>query len=489
MHLLVVFSRSVGRKMASLAGAAVLGCLVSMGACVPDLPIDRPPDLMEFDPSATPPRSPEPTVLVINQQTGLIDFSVTGLDIPPTPGDCADSTLISPAECEFDQYLERLDGFPTLSPVRTPTSAPLDLATVTVGADQNLFIVHQGRANPLQVGFVNNVDLSFDASENYLHIDNPNGWEPNKNYVFGIRGYENGVRAADGNEVVSSTAYFLLKQEVSLLDCQTVDASDVDPSDEQIDETCMYYELLEQSYDSTEIARASLYQLEAIRRGFLAAGLWGSLESFGGLPKAEIAIVWAFPTHSGPVVELNPAVGIVPQLVSNDTVTLAVKGTLDASTITAFGLGNLQGTVALFNFTKLQSDPPDLVGGLPAFDVTYADDTLTLVADATLIEGDRYGIILVTPFEANPTRPGLLGENESPLVASPVTVFLRNRYPLVDGDGHSLVPSKLDDASAAQLEAGRATLGALFEDPQFGAITGLTRENVAYVYAFDFVAP
>ena len=70
--------------------AAVLGTLLWIGACAPELGNSRPPDVMEFDPSAQPPRSPEPNVVVINPETGLIDFSVLGTPLPAYSDACVD---------------------------------------------------------------------------------------------------------------------------------------------------------------------------------------------------------------------------------------------------------------------------------------------------------------------------------------------------------------------------------------------------------------
>jgi hypothetical protein len=466
-----------------MGAASLLALVAAVAGCVPDLKPDPLPEVMQFDPSSTPPRSPEPTALVISQTTGKIDFSVAGLDIPTEPGACVDATLVSPAECEFDQYLERLDGFPTLSPVKTPASAPLDLSTVTQGVGETLFILDSTRGS-----IITDVMISFDATENYLHIDRPQGWAVGSTYVFAVRGWEDGVKAADGSMVVGSTAYFLLKQEESLLDCSPDPQPDLDPMDEALDTGCYYYELLVQSYGAVG-ATHTLYSLEAIRRGFAAADLWGAIDLFGEMPKEEVAITWAVPIHTNPVVELLPTAGIVPQIVSDTRIELAVKGTLDASTVSAFspGPGGLNGTVFLVNFTKFSAG--DLAGGLPPFTATYAEGKIVLVAAAPFIEGDRYGILMAATATEDPPRAGIKDTVGRDLVPSPVTVFLRNRFPLVDENGHSNLPSKLDDATAAGVEVGRQALVALFENPQFGTLANLTRENVAYVYAFTMVTP
>jgi hypothetical protein len=59
---------------------------------------------------------------------------------------------------------------------------------------------------------------------------------------------------------------------------------------------------------------------------------------------------------------------------------------------------------------------------------------------------------------------------------------------LIDGDGHSTV-SGISDADAATLEAGRSQLTPLFENTSLTNLTGITRQNLVYCYAFTFEAP
>ena len=55
--------------------------------------------------------------------------------------------------------------------------------------------------------------------------------------------------------------------------------------------------------------------------------------------------------------------------------------------------------------------------------------------------------------------------------------------PLVDSAGHSTV-SGVADADAAALEAGRAGAAPLLDNPIFTPLTGVTRANLVYAYAF-----
>src|SRR3954462_11419527 len=91
----------------------VLAALPALAvACTPDVGADPTPTAMQFDLTATPPRAPQPTFLVVNPDTGHIDFSLTGT---PLPDDCATQAALTEAECQFDKWLETLDGFPTVT--------------------------------------------------------------------------------------------------------------------------------------------------------------------------------------------------------------------------------------------------------------------------------------------------------------------------------------------------------------------------------------
>src|SRR5262245_3372853 len=106
------------------------------GACTPDVGSTPVPTSMQFDLTAMPPRVPQPTALIGNPQTGHIDFSLAGT---PIPADCSTQTALTEAQCEFDQWLQTLDGFPSLTTASAPASAALDPATLTLGTNVVVF--------------------------------------------------------------------------------------------------------------------------------------------------------------------------------------------------------------------------------------------------------------------------------------------------------------------------------------------------------------
>ena len=66
---------------------------------------------------------------------------------------------------------------------------------------------------------------------------------------------------------------------------------------------------------------------------------------------------------------------------------------------------------------------------------------------------------------------------------APVSVLLTLTAPLVDSAGHSTV-SEVPDAQAAALEAGRQALAPLLDNQMITGLTGITRANLVYCYAF-----
>jgi hypothetical protein len=438
---------------------------VALGACTPDVTRDPIPEEMEFDPQAMPPRVPEPTSLIVNPVTKRLDFSLAGTVVP---ADCAEQTVMPRAQCEFFHYLQSLDGYPTVSPARTPTTATM-LDPATLGVGSNVVIV-EAQTNTVLSDTA--VAVGFDAGSRYLTVAPRPSWRVGKFYWAGVRGYDGGVRALSAggasSKVVGSATQYLLKQDTSLT-CGATTVADVDPH-------CPAVALLGQGRSAEEAAAAAL-QLEQIRAGYAAAGAWDVLAA-AGLPKSEVAILWGFPIHSASVAELDPTAGLVPRVTAPDELHIAVQGPVDPATVSAFVISVQQGSVVIMDLTAVAAR--DLVGGFPVTDATYAGGDIVIKARQPFVAGHQYGIFLKRSIQA----PG-----GTPLVASPVTVLLTARGALVDDQGHSTV-SAVADASAAMLEAGRLQLAALFDEPIVQQLTAIKREELVYCFAFPFgVAP
>jgi hypothetical protein len=462
-----------GFQLALGAGAASI-----VSACVPDLGAPDPiPELqeMQFNPDPTNPRVPQPTSLIVNTQTGRLDFSLAGVTVPD---DCSKVDVGKQAECLFDHYLESLDGYPTSTPGSAPASAELDPATLTPG--QNVVVVATKAATPIPAA---DLMVGFDAGANLLNV-RAKRWAVGEFYWAAVRGYANGVKAKDGSEVIGSLAQLLLKQPTSLV----CDAPDVD----HIDPNCPTFALVA-AKSTPEGAFALLSQLEPIRvayqPGFQAIADWG------GIPRSEVAVLWGFPIHSASVAELDPSVGIVPQATAPDEMRVSVQGPVDPASVLSFVPPTepdaRYGSVVVFDLTNLalvatrQKQLPD---ALPAVDASYADGAIVIKGRAPFTSGDTYGVFLTRdpdPGQSGP--PGIRDDKGRPLVLSPVTRLLTLTAPLVDADQHSTV-SSVSDADAQNLEGGRVQFGMVF-DSAIAGFPGITRDNLVYCFGFEFQAP
>jgi hypothetical protein len=448
------------------SGAWVVGGLAVAlaGACTPDVGSSPVPTAMQFDLAAAPPRVPQPTALVVNKQTGHIDFSLAGT---PIPADCTMQTALTPAQCQFDQWLQTLDGFPSLSPVSAPASGALDPTTLTLGTNVVVFGL-KGDA-PLTTGLV----TAFDPSSTSLTVTPPGPWTLGEFYWMGVRGYANGIRDTAGGQVVGSPTMALLKQDTSLT-CEATDPTDpTDPT--KIDPHCPGYEVVAQGnpMPTPEAAAMQLFQLEAIRQAYLG-GHGFDVMAASGLPKDELAVLWGFPIHTNSVPLLLPGTAAVPHVPAANQIVVGVQGPVDPATVSAFTVRVANGPVVVMDLTAAAAG--DLNAGFPPVAAAYVASVgaIAIQSSAPFPAGHQIGLFFTN---------GIHSPDGAPLVASPVSVLLTLTAPLVDSDGHSTV-SGVADADAVALEVGRQALQPLLDNPIFSPLTGVTRANLVYCYAF-----
>lgn len=438
------------------ADRLLLGLAVLAAACTPDVGTGRTPAAMQFDLTAAPPRVPQPTALVVNAQTGLIDFSQAGT---PIPADCTAQTALTAAQCQFDQWLQTLDGFPSLTPATAPASAALDPATLTLGTNVVVFGLKGGV--PLTTGLT----VGADAASTSLSVTPPGPWTLGEFYWMGVRGYANGVQDAAGGAVVGSPTMALLKQDASLT-CDAADPTQIDPH-------CPGYQVVAQGNPSPAVAAAQLFQLEAIRQGYLA-GHGFDVMAASGLPKDELAVLWGFPIHTNSVPLLLPGTAAVPHVPAANQILVGVQGPVDPATVSAFTVRVQSGPIVVMDLTAAAAG--DLSAGFPPVGAAYVASlgAIAIQFSAPFPAGHQLGLFFTN---------GLRSPDGAPLVASPVSVLLTLTAPLVDSAGHSTV-SGVADANAAALEAGRQALQPLLDNPIFTPLTGITRANLVYCYAF-----
>jgi hypothetical protein len=446
--------------MAAAAARATMAlAMAAAPGCTPEVPRDPVPEEMIYDLQSRPPNVPQPTVLVMNPTTQHIDFSQAGVILPadcataPTPPPGA--TPMPQAECEFDHYLQSLDGFPTVTPATAPASAALDPTTLTPA---NVVVV-----NATTGAVVPDAKVAFDTTSGHLVVRPARSWSVGATYWIGVRGYGNGVRAVGGKEVVGSTTHALLKRKESLT-CNAKRPGPIMPA-------CPGLELLSQSYPP-EVATELLFQLEPAWEIYAAGGGF-ALMAAAGLPREELAVLWGFPVHSFSVAELDPTAGLVPAVVAPNEIHVAVQGTVDPASVKATVFMGDIGTVVLMDLTALGA--MDLPKAIPPAEASYAAGGIVIRTAAPLVAGHQYGIFMTN---------GLVDTMGRPLVPPPISVLLSLQGTLVDAaTGHSTI-STVADADAAQLEAGRMQLAALFDNTVLKGVTGVGRDNLVYAFAF-----
>jgi hypothetical protein len=475
-------SRS-GRWLPTAAVGAAVAVLGVAGACTPNVANDPVPDEMEFDSEAVPPRVPQPSGLIVNPTTGRLDFSLVGTQVA---SDCTMPGALSEAECEFLTYLQSLDGYPTSSHALAPTTAAeLVDSTLTVG---NNIVVVDAASGALVAG----IQATFDPIGRYVTVT-PDAqrrrWTVGASYWLAVRGYANGLRAqgaagssataatvgAMENEIVASPTEFLLEQD-SPLTCGVAAPADLTAA-------CPAFELLDQPPRTPAGAAADVFQLEQIRTAYKDAGAF-DLVAQVGIPKDEVAVLWGFPIHTASVAELDPTIGIQPQVPATDEIQIGVQGSVDPATVVPFIVTKQTGSVVVMDLTAAAAG--DLVNGFPLIAASYVptstgasdtvDGNIVIKGAAPFVSGHEYGLFLQSSLH------NLAGK---PMVPAPVSKLLTLRGTLVDAAGHSTV-AEVGDADAITLEQGRLQLGPLLDDATLGALTGMSRDTLVYCFAFAF---
>ncbi len=429
----------------------------ALGGCTPSIADDPVPGAMQWD--SAPPRTPSPTGLLVSTTTGLIDFSLADISVS---GDCAAQQVMPEASCELDQYLQTLDGFPTVTPAMAPASQALDQQTLTLG-DNVVALTASGAP-------VTDVDVRFDVGTGYgdgfLTVTPKSTWDLGASYWFAVRGYDQGVRTTTGGEVVGSPTQFLLKQERPLT-CGVSDPS-------LLDRSCPGYDLLLGEGLAPADAASALGRLERARLAYLDAGVW-DLVAAAGIPKSEVAVLWGFPVHTNSVAELSPT--IVPQVIAPNQIRVDVHGPVDPATVSPFVAKQRKGSVVLMDLTDVPK--PDLVNGLPQIDAQLSGGSILITGAAPFPTGDIIGLFFTDDLH---------DDQGNPLVASPLSVLLTLQGSLADESGHSTI-SGVSDSDARTLEAGRQQLAPVFDSSTLVGLTGVARNRLVYCFAFTFEPP
>ena len=483
--------------------APVLFLLGPLGACV-DVPQNPAPAAVivaEFEPGAAVPVVPAPNDLALT--TGLIV-------VPPTPGESA-------AQREFEvDYLGALNGFPFESNGQALMTGDLNPSSVTA---QTVLAFDLGTtASPSQTPVA--VTPVWDPVHRAVVVPPPNGaWTRAHRYALVLVGGPNGLRGAQGQDVVGSETWALVSSSTSLVTCQDLSAPDCQRTVDIIPstETDPAARLADQT--------AKAIQLEQLRR--LYAPLLDALAA-GGLTRDKIPLAWTFTVVDAGEATFDPANNVIPFpndiLRSNGKVNLPNPKTFQPLTTTdctaptdpiisiTCGLNTLDGFSTL---APPVSENSDTLGA--AMQATLAASSLSpatvglvpLVTQAPA--GERtspkftpcFNCLSSKDGQGNPqTSPqqlqwkldapldeqttylayvtsGVADDQGKPLIANPVFAMLRLVNPLFDGT-HSTV-SLLTDAQAQQLEPLRLAMKPALDGL---AQAGIPRTKLALAFAF-----
>lgn len=195
------------------------------------------------------------------------------------------------AQAEFLGYLNGLDGYPLGSAVEIPLSGAIDEATLAGSV-----LVIDG-----VTGERVSAQVTFDGATNTIEAQPGERLAAGRRYLVALLGYERGVRGADGRQVVSDSAFFLVKSEQSLRDHVTA----------------MPGATLEEREAQAQ-ALAALQ--EEFQPGFDALAQ-------RGIERDEVAVLSFFTTTAGATVRFDAANGEIPM--PNDLLRDEASGTLE----------------------------------------------------------------------------------------------------------------------------------------------------------------
>jgi len=165
--------------------------LAALTSCS-NLELDPPSEVIHarFDPDAE--VIPMPTDILRDAEAARLDLPLDGDDL-------------TPAEREFYEYLNTLDGWSTTMAATVELTAPVSPETVNADTLQ----VWHWRETP---ELVEDARVSIDPSETEITIDAPRtGWERGGTYFVVLRGGEAGLEGKRGEKVECDAAFYFLR--------------------------------------------------------------------------------------------------------------------------------------------------------------------------------------------------------------------------------------------------------------------------------------
>jgi len=424
--------------------AIVTSAALAAVACVPDLGHDETPALIEaeFDPAAEPsPKIPSPTDLAYDEDMGLLSIDVEEDD--------------SDAQKNLAGFFNSLDGWPASMPATSAFLGAVDPASVTPDTVRVFDITDP--ESPAAVESAR-LFLEGDGLDLRVHPGLLPSWEPGRRYAVAVLGGGEGVRGAGGEDVTASPAFWFFRAEGPLVECDDVEAL----------EGCESLTALLEDEDAAD--------LEEIRRE--AAEVFDALER-AGIRRDQIAVAWSFRTSTRTVVPFDATLNDVH--FPNDFYTtedgarldlpraegwtaeadgfLARVNELDGFSLTGSGwmrfVGPLDGSAANLTPSSFLFLNADEEGDMPlatrAWDEARGEVTLGLYR--ALHPGTRYAVV------ATDYITDIHGEE---IIPSHMWVLLRSVFPVIDGEGRSLLDG-VPDEDAQDLEEARLEYEEFFD--------------------------
>ncbi|HEY1585784.1 MAG TPA: hypothetical protein VGH63_08845, partial [Polyangia bacterium] len=407
------------------------------------------------------------------------------LNPPDVPGESA-------AQASLNQYLRRLDGFPTSSTAMTSFSVALDPASVTVTSATGLGAI---TLVDTTTATLTDATAQLSADGKTLTIVPAAALAAGHRYAVLLFGKNDpaGLRGAAGELVIAAPAFFFLLSPNPLVgvcgdptnaECACPQSALADPNDP----TC-HSLILGLSDVDARTAEPQRQQLQTALSLLLPTVA-------PGRSAADLVLFWTFTISTQPFTIFDPTTGNIPfpnDLLIDQTTHLVnlpiaagdpmaplemALNTLDGFSVSApatigiAGPSPIDPTTLLPNgslfFLNLAQEaaPPE-----PAFSAAFAFDQIVLTPTAPLVSDQNRYAVVVTSGVSDTTGQALI-----PAVA----VWLADGPdPLFDGT-HSTV-SVLSDADAQQLEALRVAQQPLVQEL---AAQGLAREAIAGLWTF-----
>ena len=431
--------------------APLLG-IASLLGCAEKLTLETSPDVIPaiWDPVGG--VLPTPTNLVYNDVTERLDLPLDG-DLPP-------------AELEFRQYLNSLDGYPLQSSLTIPMGG--DVNEGTINASFLMIDTTDNRPVKLRATY----EPATQKIIAKARPDNPDEatLQPGRTYAFGLAGYGIGAEGANGEVIVADSAFYLVRSERNL-----TKHPDAMPG------------------ESREQKREVAQTLEDLRQDLQP--LYAAMQA-RGIPRMDIASASMFTTTRRPAIWFDSDAGRIPVpnqvLVDPDTglVTLPEDETDDESArelkerFNTYDGFSTSGAITMS--ATAQVNPRTITA--ESVRLFRFEDNGEIIEDNDIDRGllkDGHTFYMKPRLALEPahwyayvvTRD--LEADGQPVEPQPIGALLRSRTPLlVDGEPQVGI---LDIESAELLEPLRLKLAPLLDRLES---QGLPRENISVAVPF-----